>query len=360
MIKTHTYDEVYLLNVTIKGDGTCKRNDPVMYHRREVINKMACYITDGTRDEDLVSEVYDFTCDTSISPGSKLYVASECGTGRDTFRNSGYHITRDAGNADVIVVPDVSASKYACLSCNFVAKGKDEDDKDIILLVTVYKTGYYGKEMEESDISIARSYVESAMAMEVDDASRTFIKVWFIPKCKELQNVMEGCTYSVPYIQESLVPVKPSTQFSAETLLFWENIDDENLLVRTICTSDWMKYPSTLWCFLIIYSDKKNFSNWYNYATGDFRRILQSIGYDSYDTFQYGLRDKSFSPEDFDMLQSYLFLRMGIDENGGMVDPKTWNKINPYLNEILQRRYVVKPFHIPSKMNVTNLKQLFR
>ena len=361
MIKIHTYDEVYLLSVRYLGNGQCQiQGSPVIYHKRDVINKMACYISDGEDYEDLVSDLYEMTSDKSVPPGSRLYVASECATSRDTFRNSGYSISKSESNANAIVVPDVSASKYACRSCNFVATGKGDMGEDAIFLVNVEKSGYYGVAKGEEEVNFARKFVESTLQLVPDTAFRSYVKVWFIPKCEELRSVMEERTFNVPYIQESLVPINPSTRFSAETLLFWENIDDVNLLVRTICTSDWMKYPTTLWCFLCMYGAKNSILNWYTKANGDFRRILQNIEYSAYNSIKDELLGRDLSPDDYDMLQSYVYLKMGVDENGGMVDPKTWKKIPVEMRRILQRRVIVKPFHLPTKMNAGNIEELLR
>lgn len=345
--RIHTYDEVFLLNLRIRGDGSIYRNDPIMYHKREVINKMACYHPyDGW---DLVRELYDATDAESINPGSKVYVASECTIGRDTLRNSGYSITRDPAKADAIIVPDVKAEKYARIPCNFIAT-----DSDNLYLVTVEISGYDKANLTVTDTENVKKYLKEAMSLTVEDTTETKIDVWFIPKCEELKDIMEEHIFNVPYVQESRFPINASTTFSPETLVFWENIDDKNLLIRTICTSDWNKYPITLLVFLAATANTDNNSNWYNSANGDFRRILQSIGYQAWSSVGYLLEGRSISPEDYDMLQSYLYYKMGADANGGFVDAAVYNKAVPReIRPLLQRKIAVKPMHIPAKMKLS-------
>lgn len=351
-VNIHTYKELYYLTVHIDGEGRCRRDDPMKYHIRDVINKMACYSTESCYD--LVSVLYHQTESGSIPHGGKLFVSSCCKTGRDTFRNSGYSITRSPDNADAIVIPDVRGSFYLKLGCNFVAKDEKNDE---LFLVTVDKPAYGKAELDDREIDAVRLYLKTALALEVDEVDNTDIKVVFIPKCDEIVDVLKNNTLNKPYIQESKVQIHPSTTISPETLLFWENIDDPNLLVRTICTSDWNKYPMTI--LALLYGKPNGSSNWFNHANGDFRRILNAIGYKSYSSFQYAANDKFISPEDFKMLQGYMYLKLGIDGNGGFVGTKTYNSVVPSgVDALLQKKVVLKPLEIPTSMKLSDIKAI--
>ena len=343
----HTYKEVQIMSVTLLPDGSCRRGDPWMYHKRDVINKMACYHPFTIWD--LVSELYGETECASIAPGSKLFVSKDCKTGRDTFRNSGYKIKLDPNDADAIVVPDVKAEYYHQMPCNIVAKDEQNDD---LYLISVRKNGYDKPQLTVEDYERVCNYLRNAMGLVPDEAQVRDVNVVFIPKCKELQDVMQNNCLNVPYIQESKVPITPSTTISPETLVFWENIDDKNLLVRTICTSDWNKYPITMLAFLCC---QVNSPNWFTYASNDFRRILQSLGYQPYSSLRHYIKDKFISPQDYDMLQRYIYFKLGIDEKGGVVDAKMFGTIHPDLVPFLQRRVALKPLEIPTQMKIAQL-----
>ena len=347
----HTYKEAYTYKVTVYSDGSCRKDYLAMYHIREVINKMACVNIDS--GENLISALYMETSDASFAPGSTLYAASECKTGRDTFRNSGYSITRSPEKADAIVVPDVRADYYHSYPCNMI--GYDEENENLYL-INIEKPGYLISQLTEEDMIAVKKFL-AQKNIEVEDIQRSQITVWFIPKCNELRDVMQGKKLpNVPYIQESKVPIKASTTFSAETLVFWENISDRNLLLRTICTSDWAKYPITLLAFLTCF---KNEGNWYNDANQDFRRILKSIGYEHYYDVKYIFKDRKISPEDYDMLQSYLLYKLGVEAKGGFVTAAQFEKVIPEcLRKYVKRAVAVKHQSIPVTMTLQQVAGL--
>ena len=346
--RIHTYKEVNLLTITLLGDGSCRRRDPIVYHKRDVINKMACYFPyDGW---DLVSELYVETGEPVIPPGGKIFVASECKTVRDTFRNSGYKIVLDPAKADAVIVPDVKAEMFHNLKCNIVAR---DTNKDELYLVSVDKAGYLAPKLTLDEMDRAKKYLETAMCLEVDDATESVVKVWFIPKCKELEEVMVGNKRTIPYVQESLVPITPSTTISPETLLFWENMTDMNLLTRTMCTSDWAQYPITILAFMCVMQEKGKM--FYGYMTNDFRRLLNNIGWQSYYGFSNYL-DRNITPKDYAMLQSYMFMKLGIGEDGGIVDAKKLPVVQREILNLLQRKMMFKKFEIPATMKLGNIR----
>lgn len=346
----HTYKEVYTADITLYSDGSCTKKNSMKYHIRSVINKMACLVNDSPMD--LCSWLYQDTHDQSFAPGSSLYVASECKTGRDTFRNSGYSITRSPNKADAIVVPDVRADYFHTYTCNMVAYDKSNEN---LHLFSISKPGYLLSQLTEHDLAIVRGFLRDYCNLEPDEVNRSEIKVWFLPKCQEIMDILQGRKLNVPYIQESKVPLKTSTQITPETLVFWENISDKNLFVRTVCTSDWMDYPITLLAHLTCFYEG---CNWYAYANNDFRRILKEIGYEAYWNLGYLFDNRSISPKDFDMLQKYLFYKMGVDENGGFINSKVFEQIPVELRRYLRRITAVKPMTIPGKMKLTAIENL--
>ena len=351
--KIHTYKEVYISHVVIKANGTCEKYPGYMYHRREVINKMACY--HPYECQKLPTELYwwtDTRADNNVCPPARLFVSSKCATGRDTFRNSGYEIKLDPGKADAVIVPDVMPERYHNMECNLVAKDEENDE---LYLISIEKSGYSSNSLDMNDIDMVRTFLTNAYHLTVDDTRLIKLNVWFIPKCDELKDIMQNTALNIPYIQESKLAVKASTNICPETLVFWENIDNKNLLVRTICTSDWQQYPITLLIFLDTIVDSRRY-NWYNYANNDFRRILQQIGYRDYCTIENTLDGKWISEKDYAMLQSYIYYKMGVDENnGGFVNPSVWDKLPDVMKRLVQRKVAVKPFTPPTGMRIAEL-----
>ena len=360
----HTYEEAYIINVAIRYDGSCRISNEFEYHIRDVINKMACF--NPYSDFDLASELYSNTDAQSVSPGSKLFIAKECKTQRDIFRNSGYSIKLNPNDANVIVVPDIVPKHYHTSTCNLVAMSNDDK---YLFLVSIQKAGRsIGDNVTAEDVELVKNYLAALRNYKFDDTRLTSIEVWFIPKCKELKDVMldtKECPLT-PYIQESLIPINASTNINPETLLYWKNIakQDQELLARTICTSNWRKYPFTVLCFL------KTFDvNWNIYGNNDFKNLLRVIGYSPYSSLKYLIGEINIKPEDYDMFQSYIYYLLGLDpEKGGVVTDKALSSIKDYCSSdiknellyILQNRYAFKPFHLSGTMSGKTVMEILQ
>ena len=346
----HTYDEAYILNVTVKPDGSCRIYNEYEYHIRDVINKMACL--NPYSDYSLASELYNETDKQTVPPGAKLFFAKECKTQRDIFRNSGYSIKIKPGDADVIVVPDVFPWLYHTHECNLVAM--TNDDKNLIL-VNIAKPGRsIGDDITVDDVELVKKYLIALRNYKFDDSAMTTLKVWFIPKCHELKEVMLNCKGfpMTPYIQESLIPINASTKFSPETLMYWKNIamQDQEILAKTICTSNWKEYKFTLLAFLKMHGER----NWNLVGNSDFKNILRVIGYEPYTSMKYNLNNMNVNPKDYDMFQSYVYYLLGLDpEKGGFVDKKAINSMDRIGADIInffQTKYAFKPIHLSGPM----------
>lgn len=356
----HNYKRIYVVDLTVYGNGACDRSSMWEWSGRDVKNKMACYYSDSSND--FLSELSFETKGVSVTPKSRLFVSSECKVSRDTYRNSGYSISRDKANANIIIVPDIIRRLYVWKNCNMVAVNEDEEK---LYLVNIEKYGCgTGLELGDNEFLIAKNFLESSMKLTVDKTDIPNLWVWFLPKCETLVELMTGNALSVPYVQESKIPITASTKISPETLVLWENIEDENLLVRTICTSDWRDYPITV---LTLLAGFRKDTNWFNPATGDFRRILQAIGY-NYTTWYYNdedralgfLQGKKISPKDYEMLQNYIYCRLGVDQNGGFISPAQYASLPICIQRIMNRRIAVKPFNLPERMNCVDLMTVLR
>ena len=348
------------VRLVLKANGSCYLDTDDSYEIRKqyTINKMACYSTMGHGSVKMISYLVENTVD-SVPPAAKLFVAKECKTQRDTFRNSGYSITINKEKGQVVVVPDVVPHKYGKRTVNLVAK---DDENDVLYLIYIERRGFpSGSEIDLNDMEVARDFIIKDTGWRVEEMRATNVEITFIPRSEELKEILcDAKTLNVPYVQESHVPIIASTHFCPETLTLWENIEDTNLLTRTICTSDWMDYPITLLMFLYIYSKRRGDSVfWGNEGNADFKRILNQIGYASVYLNEWNdVWRKDISAMDYDMLQKYIYYKLGIPETGGMVSAKEVNAIVP--NELinyLQHKIVFKPMEIPSKTVLRSIKE---
>lgn len=351
--RIHTYDEVCLLNVIVGGDRNCRvpYNGETKYHVRDVINKMACYFPYDQGD--LISTIYDETIPSAVPIAANLYFAKEVKTNRDVYRNSGYSIVRDPDKADVIVVPDIRSDFYTCLHCNLVAKDEKTNE---LYLITISKSGYKSETFDSDDVDAVKDYITHVKGLTPDESQSKSLDVWFIPKCEHLCDVMNSVYPSRIYCQENKVPIKAPTNISPETLIFWENMTDMNLLVRTICTSDWRDYPITTTVFLTMKQEVGD--SFSDYMNNDFRAITNFLGWKPWYGMSSALAAHSIGPKDYDMLQKYMFARVGIEENGGIIDAKQLNRIPSEVRSLLRYRIAIKPQEIPSSMTLSTIRKL--
>ncbi|MBO7070402.1 MAG: hypothetical protein J6W09_03825, partial [Bacteroidales bacterium] len=106
-------------------------------------------------------------------------------------------------------------------------------------------------------------------------------------------------------------------------------------------------------------------TNWYNPATGDFRRILKAIGYE-YSYYYYGdekklefLGGKNISQKDYEMLQSYILYKLGLEAKGGFVSAAQFEKVVPeVLKKLMRRAIALKPLDIPVRMKIGQIANL--
>ena len=69
-------------------------------------------------------------------------------------------------------------------------------------------------------------------------------------------------------------------------------------------------------------------------------------------------QNRSITPKDYAMLQSYLFAKLGIDEKGGVISQKDLNRIPPELQKLLLFKVALKPQEIPGRLTLNNIRNL--
>lgn len=282
--------------------------------------------------------------------GMKLYISSDCKTSRDLFRNSGYKLVRDKDNADMIVVPAFRNSDYYPRYTYELAMF--DPDKGELTLFSVYRNEGVRKALNhysEDDLQRVKDYLKSFYGNNCEVIGDSFEEndCYIIPHYKEHVAMLENTKFPSKYVRETGVWLDCPTTISPETLRIWKSSNDEEVVAKAICTSNWQDYPVTLCAFLY---DK---SNIIGHGGNNFRLVLQQIGYKS----GYGLydmiRDREVSPEDWNMLQKYMMMLMGMPEEGGILPKGAINKLPyKYKDIFLRRAVVVKPLYIKNPVTV--------
>ena len=319
--------------------------------RRETKNKYACY-SDTEDDPPIVSKLYYSSKISHVALGGKLYVSSKARISRDTLRNSGYQIVRSPESADYIVIPDVLRDFYAELKYNILGYQETADT----LYALQWKKHPYSKtkSITEQDIESVESYLQ-VRGIDILDMSNEEKSVTFLPKVEEFFSLLNNEFPQKRYIQESMVPVDCPTDINIETLSIWKRMKDLDMLAKAICTSNWQQYPFTVLALLHI---EKETNNMRIYGGMDFKRILDNLHYDYYESLDSIMKGETIAPEDWNMWQSFLFHELGLPETGGLLSEEEFNKIPSFDQDLLRKRIAIAPMKLNAPIEYSTLKDL--
>ncbi len=274
--------------------------------------------------------------------GEKLYISPDCKTSRDLFRNSGYKLVRDKDKADRIVVP-AFRDEYPRYTYEFILFDPGTGQ---LTLFSVFRNEGVRKALDhysEDDVQRTKEYLKFCYGDNCEFIVDSFQEndCYIIPHYKDHIAMLNETGLSQKYIRETRVWLNCSTTISPETLRIWKASKDEEVVARAICTSNWQDYPITLCAFLY---DKSSITG---HGGNNFRLVLQQIGYKP----GYGLydmiRDREVSPDDWNMLQRYMMMLMGLPEEGGVLRKGMLSKLPyKYKDLFLRQMTVVKPLYI--------------
>lgn len=319
--------------------------------RRETKNKYACY-SDTENDQPIVSKLYYSSKISHVTLGAKLYVSSKARISRDTLRNSGYQIVRSPESADYIVIPDVLWDFYTEIKYNILGYQGTADT----LYALRWKKHPYSKtkSITDQDIESVEAYLQ-ARGIDILDITNEEKSVTFLPKVEEFFSLLNNEFPQKRYVQESMVPVDCPTDINVETLSIWKRMKDMNMLAKAICTSNWQQYPFTVLAFLHI--EKEN-SNMRVYGGMDFKRILDNLHYDYYESLDAIMKGTTIAPEDWNMWQSFIFHELGLPETGGLLCEEEFNKIPSFDRDLLRTKVAVAPLKLNAPIEYSTLKDI--
>jgi len=286
--------------------------------------------------------------------GITLYVAPECKISRDVLRNDGYSITYNKANSDYRILPSIptNAVKQKCqivfvlknqLHICWVERSVGEP---------INNTSYYAETYATAtEVETVLSFLENKYAVNRTDMMYRRDKplknmnVWFLTVCEDTQYYLTHvCRLNEKFCFDTDVPLKGSTNITPENLLLWSKVQDTNLLEKALLNSDWKKYPVTVCVFLA--REKSSEAGRFSPAG---KVMLKAINFDQLNRYSGSLGGQVVTADDWNMLQDYITLRLGITEKSGLVED-----IYPY-SDYIRHRYAIAQWRISGNKTFSNI-----
>lgn len=352
------YKELFTGHITFKRNGMINfAHDSVTM--RDAVRKMACFRLSG--DEYGARSYIDYNMDCAAP--KKLYICPECRTPRDLFRNTGYKIVRDKESADAIVVPDASVINCMIQFANVAFLDKENlrlylytankdwmplsdndvriEDGDLDKIKKAYLSNY-GKDLSSDKYECFFSEVQKRFPVE------------FLPIIQEYKEILTGTRpKNYKYLSEGEIYINCPTEITPETLSIWHKTSDYNILANSIAASNWRDYPVTLFMFVSIF--KPNVSH---YGGQKFKLVLDSIGYNYYESIDKLLLGRIIQPDDWNMFQEFLMTYLGVPEDGGFGKKKGGPENN--VLKYVRSRIAIKPLKINTPTSWENIKEMLK
>ena len=277
--------------------------------------------------------------------GDTLYVSSGSKIPRDLLRNSGYKITRDKDKADYVVIPEAETqSSYKGYICALRDGGCFEwyDLRDNHTSDNIRPTGL------QLDI-IERRLKEQFSPIEVYKSVEG-IKLTFTKDITEHEELFTG--RAAKYVLDTQVALVPSTTINPENLDIIARMPEFNAKMKILMSSDFQKYPYTMCKFF-----ENTLALDYGYKYGDqVNWMMKAVHYDQYDG--RGCYPQLVEPEDYNMLQDWIFYQLGVSGNAGLISPGKVGDLRTGYRESILRKTAVKKLKIDQPMSEESLKSL--
>lgn len=273
----------------------------------------------------------------------KLYVSSKSKISRDILRNSGYTIVMDPDKANHTIVPKLSIKVEVYKTRIAVIEGSN------IYFFNVNKSNYddLDEQQLQNIIDALKDYFKDKDIEIIHNDGKKFC-VFFIPKIDEYEDMLLNRYPNRKYCIDTKVELKPEVNISVETLEIWSRMGDNKVLEKSILNSDWQKYPVTLCVFL------SSLPSWYINRFGQLSVVLESIDFQMYKDAKT-LGDKIVEPEDWNMLQSWIMHKFGVDEKGGFTNTEKLNDISYNFRDLFRSKTAVAPLNIDTPETFKNL-----
>lgn len=317
---------------------------------RNTINSFA--VMDVSTKSSVQSSILDNMIFHTVSNNDKLYIYPGCKMAREHYRKSGYSIVRNPEAADACIIPDLPDN---FMSIEYDIALFNQETKTLELLLVYYGSRGFIRLTQNSD-----RYQDSLDALKArfgdtlisDDSKSQYCT--FVPNKLNYKDIILDSFPDRYYATESSVKIESSLNISVETLDLWSRYPSSDLLMKTICQSDWRIYPVTLLCFLYRYRNKIDLYK----MTSDFKYVIDTIGYNYNLSLRANLRNRIIEPEDWNMLQAWLMHLFEVDPKGGFTNCPKYRSAIDDLMMLCKHKMCVAPLIISSPMTIETLSTL--
>lgn len=276
--------------------------------------------------------------------GDPIYLYPEARVSRDLVRQSGYTITRspEKGQFRVIPEPDDSAMFDIEYHIAFVQNGT-------LCLFTVSSDCSLEEVPDDKFDAAKERLIEWFDDKDIEFLSKNMKlkRCTFMPQYEAYKDIVEAQDVT-DFVFDTNIKLQPNVDISIQTLDVWRRLNDNNMLAKFICASNWEEYPFTLKIFLdaeasgIRYMSNKNI-----------KMICRKIG-----LFGNDSESRSVTKADYNMLMSYIFHKMGKELGPTYITEKEYNSLPYEYRKFLRKKVAVSP--VPFKLEeeiVANLEQ---
>lgn len=301
----------------------------------------------------------------------KLFVSSGCSIPRDILRNC-YDITRKKDIADFVVIPEPRV--YASERCVALFTVEEDDGSFGMIIVdiitrddTVNRFVTFPKNKFEFAEILKKKYDEFNDIDKIDDVfvmdyADSYSSVYrnyknnikrtllFMNPCEEYFDVFKDRYTS--YILEHDVKYDAPVKINADVLQIWEHIEDKDLLTKNIVASDWKDYPLTTSLFIYNKFGKHLSPSLYSRGFQDVCRVLNPIF--TIQSIQTRMCDMVVTQKDYDMLQDYIFSKIGIYEDKQFVEVGTL-KLKSHEIMFVKQRLALAKTHIDKDTRISEI-----
>lgn len=274
----------------------------------------------------------------------RLYICPECSIPRDLLRNSGYSITLSRNSADAVVVPDFWENT-ARLYFNVAA----EQNGSLFLFTIARKYDYYSKGIPENiTFDTVKTFLAERGFSILGDCIGKDMTCDVVPHVNIYNDLIADPHLWLKCVTESNVERKPTIVICPDTLNIWLHMTDYAMMEQSIIGSDWGEYPTTL-CLMLFLK-----TGIYNAKTEKFRNLLRQIGYIETSSVMGLVKGRIIQPKDWNMMQDFMAMRLGIDSSGGYLPLSSMRKLDVF-QYLLRTAIAVKPKHIDRPMTFENI-----
>lgn len=280
----------------------------------------------------------------NLVPNDKLYISSGSKIPRDLIRQTGYRIVRDMNQADYVVIPE--PEETSPFESKMFWKSATGDFYIVYIMDRAGGSFYITSDRVQAvELALRSKFGEGQSFWATKGLNCYFIRD--IPEYIDLLNSSKIARYAF----DTKLRLQPSTTISPENLDILRRMPDTTNALKILMTSNFQKYPLTICMFLY-----NELGVPYGYKYGDqVNWMMKSVQYDLFKD-QQDFRTP-ITPEDFNMLQDWIFYRIGLT-GPGLFSYKALDNLPLAYAKLLLYRVAAKKFELTEPVSYDTLKKL--